>query len=303
MSDPLIEIVSLLKPTATLSKLVRTYGRWRVKGGDDGRAFYAAITRGEVLLSLENHTAIFLREGDFVLIPSMYQFQTTSPVQPEPEVISTRVQVSPGVYHIGHPDEPFSSEMLIGHCAFTSLDTTLLLSLLPSVVHVTNEDRLIRLMALIHEETLSEKIGRELILERLLDVLLLEAMRVTTAHSPSPGLLRGLADERLCRALRIFHANIQQEWTVQQLARSAAMSRAVFFERFKREIGMTPSDYMTSWRMALAKQQLLQGAVVSEIAEQIGYGSASAFTAAFKRHVGIPPGKFRNHTSNTGRAN
>lgn len=81
--------------------------------------------------------------------------------------------------------------------------------------------------------------------------------------------------------------------TVAQLAKEAALSRSAFFERFSRAVGLAPMAYLLNWRMALAKNMLQRGEVrIAEIAERVGYGSASAFSVAFTRHVGLPPARY-----------
>ena len=84
-----------------------------------------------------------------------------------------------------------------------------------------------------------------------------------------------------------------ERWLRESLAREAALSRSTFFERFNRSIGMTPMAYLLAWRMALAKDLLRRGAgSVAEVAERVGYSSASAFSVAFSRHVGRSPTRF-----------
>jgi AraC-like DNA-binding protein len=149
------------------------------------------------------------------------------------------------------------------------------------------------LVALVGEEAGRDLIGRDMILERLVEILLIEALRAVPSEQAQPGLLRGLADPRIAIALRSMHGQVERAWTIPQLAREAGMSRSAFFDRFVRMVGSRPMEYLLSWRMAVAKS-LLQGGGVSldEVAQRIGYGSASTFSTAFSRHVGVAPGRF-----------
>lgn len=123
--------------------------------------------------------------------------------------------------------------------------------------------------------------------------MLVEALRSIQGESATPGLLRGLGDPRLAAAIRLIHADPARAWTVAQLAREAALSRSVFFERFSRAVGVPPMEYLLVWRMALAKDLLRQrDADLASIAERVGYGSASTFSTAFSRHVGQSPSRF-----------
>jgi transcriptional regulator GlxA family with amidase domain len=131
------------------------------------------------------------------------------------------------------------------------------------------------------------------VLSRLLEVLLIEALRSIAGTNASPGLVRGLTDGRLAAALRGMHEHPTRAWTVAELAREAALSRSTFFERFSRAVGVAPMEYLLNWRMALAKDLLRRNAGrVAEVAERVGYSSASTFSVAFTRHVGQPPAQY-----------
>jgi transcriptional regulator GlxA family with amidase domain len=180
--------------------------------------------------------------------------------------------------------------MLIGYCTFGSPDATLLISLLPRLVHVRGQQRLGTLVQLVGDESRERRPAREVILARLLEVLLIEALRSTAEPGASPGLLRGLADEHLAAAIRLMHESPTKAWTVAQLAKQAALSRSTFFQRFSRAVGVAPMEYLLGWRMALAKDLLRRKEVtVADVAEKVGYSSASTFSVAFTRHVGLPP--------------
>ncbi len=168
------------------------------------------------------------------------------------------------------------------------------MSLLPDIVVVRDEPRLATLVELVREESREQRPARDVILSRLLEVLLIEALRSTASPAASPGLVRGLADKRLAAAIRRMHETPTRAWTVSELAKDAALSRSTFFERFNREVGLAPMEYLLSWRMALAKNLLRKkDGNVAEIAERVGYSSASTFSVAFTRFVGMPPTHYR----------
>jgi AraC-like DNA-binding protein len=189
----------------------------------------------------------------------------------------------------GRPDV----RLLGGWFVFGSPDTRLLVSLLPSLVHVRAVERLSTLVRLVGDEASDSRPGRDLVLTRLIEVLLIEALRATPGEEAPPGLLRGLADERLAPAIRRMHHQVARSWTVAALARISALSRSAFFERFTRSVGVPPMEYLLAWRMAVAKDMLRrQDVSVGDVAERVGYGSASTFSTAFSRHVGQPPGRY-----------
>ena len=160
-----------------------------------------------------------------------------------------------------------------------------------------------QLVRLLGEEAERDEIGREIILERLVEILLVEALRAASAADARPGLLRGIADPRIASALRQMHGEVERAWTVPELARQAGMSRSAFFDRFLQLVGVRPMEYLMSWRMALAKKLLRGGGMaLDEVARRIGYGSASTFSTAFSRHTGVPPGRFMRSSQANGAA-
>ena len=294
MIDPLAEVVALLQPGARFSKQVVGAGQWRVRRTEVGQPFYCVIVEGSCHLAVDGHDAITLRQGDFVLIPSVYGFAMSSIEPVTPVDFETSPVVLPnGEFRLGLQDGPTDVRLLLGHCVFGSPDAALLVSLLPQLVHVRGERRLATLVQLLGEESCEARPARDEILARLLEVLLIEALRSATGTAASPGLVRGLADVRLAAALRQMHAHPGQAWTVAELAKEAALSRSAFFERFSRAVGVAPMAYLLAWRMALAKDLLRQKkGGVAQVAECVGYSSASTFSVAFTRHVGLPPSRY-----------
>jgi len=291
--DPLSEVVSLLQPCTPFSKVVSGAGRWRVRRSEAGQPFYCVILEGACRLAVEGRESIDLQEGDFVLIPSSPGFAMSS-LEPPPEDVETApVAQLQGGFRLGVQGGPHEVLVLVGHCLFGSPDAALLVSLLPQLIHVRGEKRLTTLVQLVSEESRERRPAREVILERLLEVMLIEALRSTAGPTTSPGLLRGLADERLAVAIRQMHESPTQAWTIAQLAKEAALSRSAFFERFNRALGTAPMAYLLTWRMALAKNLLRRKeGGLAEIAQRVGYSSASAFSVAFTRHVGLPPTRY-----------
>lgn len=294
MVDPLSEIVALLQPSASFSKVVGGAGRWRIRREASGQPFYCMILEGACRLAVDGYEPMVLETDDFILIPTGYGRSMSSLETPASEdTVNAPVQLSPGEFRLGTQSGPPDVRFLIGHCAFASPDAALLVSLLPRLVHVRGEKRLTTLVQLVRDESRASRPAREVVLARLLEVLLIEALRSTAGTAASQGLLRGLADDRLAAAIRCMHENPKQPWTVVQLAKQAALSRSAFFERFSRAVGMPPMEYLLAWRMAMAKNMLLRKeGNVAEVAERVGYSSASAFSVAFTRFVGIAPTRY-----------
>jgi len=298
MNDPLSEVIALLQPRAVFSRRISGAGRWGVRYSEFGHPSFCTVLEGRCRLAVDGQPALTLETGDFILLPAtpgftMSGFEPVTPVPFDPKVTSAQ---SGDVRHGrrgGRPDV----RLLGGWFVFDSPDAALLVSLLPRLVHVRGVERLSVLVRLVGEESCGRSAGRDLVLSRLVDVLLVEALRSTPGEDAPPGLLRGLVDTHLASAMRQMHAQLARSWTVAQLAKTAALSRSAFFERFTRKVGLPPMEYLLAWRMAVAKDLLRRHNFgLAQVAERVGYGSASTFSTAFSRHVGQPPSRYvREH--------
>lgn len=285
--------MSLLKPTPSIAKLVTAGGRWFVERTELGSPFYCVLLEGRCRLTIEGRSPTILLAGDFVLVPEIHAFTMSSMDPPPHGTLPQRLEISPGAFRLGNPDGPIDVTAMVGHCAFSAPDKSMLVSLLPDVIHIHGEDRLTDLARMIHDETANHRAARNMVLTRLLEVLLIEALRSAGGNTAAPGLLRGLSNHHLASALRRIHLDPSSSISVGGLAREAAMSRSIFFDRFRSEVGVAPMEYVANWRMAVAKELLLGRQIsIAEIAGRVGYASTSAFSVAFNRHVGVTPGAF-----------
>ncbi len=139
--------------------------------------------------------------------------------------------------------------------------------------------------------------GQQTVLDRLLDVLVVLGLRTGLERSANaPAWFRAATDERLSRALQAIHESAARPWTVEELARVALMSRASFARVFQQTLRQTPMQYLSDWRMTLARDLLLSERLsLTQIAERVGYSSQYAFATACRRHHGEPPGRWRQH--------
>ena len=299
MKDPLSEVITLLQPRAVFSKPISGAGRWAVRYAEFGQPSFSAVLAGRCRLAVDGHPPLELEAGDFVLLPATPGF-TMSGCSTQDLDPATTVRIDPRrtpaptgeVRHGtrgGRPDV----RLLGGYFVFDAPDARLLVSLLPAVMHVRGVARLSVLVRLVADEAGRRSAGRELVLTRLVELLLIEALRSTAGEHSPPGLLRGLADPRVAPALRQIHGQFARPWTVAGLAKTAGLSRSAFFERFTRALGLPPMEYLQAWRMAVAMDLLRRRDLgLAEVAERVGYASASTFSTAFSRHVGQPPGRF-----------
>jgi transcriptional regulator GlxA family with amidase domain len=103
------------------------------------------------------------------------------------------------------------------------------------------------------------------------------------------GILLGLADERLGKAIEEMHKHPEASWSLERLAQSAGMSRARFAAHFRKVVGITPFDYLTNWRLGIAQTMLRKGNSLKLIATAVGYTNATALTRVFTQRLGMSP--------------
>ncbi len=146
------------------------------------------------------------------------------------------------------------------------------------------------LLELLYDEAFTTHCGRQAALDRLCELLLIRLLRYCLERGLTRGgTLAGLADARLARALQAMHDDPARAWELVDMAALAGMSRARFALHFRAVTGQTPSDYLAAWRIASAQALLRAGRPLGRVANEVGYGSASALTRAFVRKVGQPP--------------
>src|SRR5262249_54270531 len=176
-----------------------------------------------------------------------------------------------------------------------------LLAQLPPFLHIRGEveglagwlEPMLRFLA---SETRQDHPGGEMVVNRIVDIIFVQALRIWIDSQPgvSSGWLRALRDSQIGAALERIHEAPAHDWTVAALAAEVAMSRSAFSARFAGLVGEPPLAYLTRWRMHLAGARLREGnCTVAQIAEQLGYQSDVAFSRAFRRQFGAPPGTYR----------
>lgn len=174
--------------------------------------------------------------------------------------------------------------------------------MLPPLVVVRGSDTDQRLIALLHDEIAGSDPGQGAVLDRLLDLVLVSAVRTWLAQSDGdvPAWYLGRRDPVVARALDLVHSDPARPWTVGALATEAGVSRATLARRFTEFVGEPPMSYLTTLRLALAADRLAEpGSTLAGVARSVGYGTAFALSAAFKRVRGVTPRDHRRGWSGT----
>jgi AraC-like DNA-binding protein len=189
------------------------------------------------------------------------------------------------------------TRLTCGVLSFDHVAGQKLVSQLPQLIHMHSSDgglpgQLQALVQLMADEARALGAGGETVVAHLADIIVIHAIRYWVEHAPeaSKGWLGALKDPKIGKALSVIHANPESTWTVDRLAEQAGMSRSGFSARFSEVIGTSVKQYVTEWRMSLARMKIMQSPVtLADLAEELGYQSAAAFSRAYKRVMGEPP--------------
>jgi AraC-like DNA-binding protein len=186
--------------------------------------------------------------------------------------------------------------MLVGTYQLDGDVSQRLLNVLPPFVVLTAGEWDCPLIPVLATEITKDDPGQGVVLDRLLDLLLIAALRTWFARpeAGAPGWYTAQSDPIVGQAIRALHHNPAHPWTVADLAKEAGVSRAALARRFTELVGEPPMAFLTNWRLALAADLLREpSATVGAVARQVGYGSSFALSTAFKRVRGVSPQHFR----------
>ena len=310
--DPLSDILTNLDLRGILYFAAEFNPPWgaRVPAFENVVRFHLVI-RGQAFVGLEGSgERIALSPGDFALIPFGAAHELADSANGKTfaldRVLEDAGYDGSGRLVFGVTDRALQSRLLCGHFTFDHRSPArLFLNALPPVILVRQQETALAAwldstVQMLADEEAAPKPGRDAILRRVAELLFVQAMRhhLNEAKLPS-GILRGLADPQIARALAAIHSEPQADWGLETLASLAGLSRTVFAERFRTAVGETPAAYVTAWRLEKARSLLLDGNhTVDDVASSVGYASTPAFTRAFSSRFGEPPGAIRRAARN-----
>ena len=286
---------------AAFSRTV-AYGDWGLRfPGDAGLAVHA-IVDGEVhLWTSSPGEAVQLLPGDIVLVreDTVHCVARVAGGRcvPLESVMGPGTGVSRRIC-VGDPAHGVTASFFCGAYKFEGELFAGLLRALPDLLQLRPAcgSSLRATLDLLAGEMLRDEPGQQTLLDRLLDVALVQILREYFAAQPSaaPAWFRASADARIGAVLELLHADPAHAWTVAELADVAHLSRSAFARRFTEMLGVAPVTYLNDWRMALARERLRDtDARLAAIGQSLGYASEFSFAAAFKRHHGVSPGRWR----------
>jgi AraC-like DNA-binding protein len=263
------------------------------------------VIRGSCFLGVDKEPLVSLVGGDFVFLPApkVYSLRSNpkTPLRPIEQIISSEEFHRSRLISFNGGEGPITS-VVAGCFTFASPESELLVKHLPSIIHLqaSRNDAMPwfqSTLQFIAAETVQNLPGGTAIVDRLAEVLFVQAMRtrMDSYSSRNPSWLRALTDPQIGEALRHMHAEPAKPWTVIELARSVSMSRSSFAERFRELVGETPLDHLTQWRMVRAANMIRANhpMKLAAISSAVGYESESSFGKAFRRVMGMTPGRYR----------
>ncbi|MFC9825668.1 AraC family transcriptional regulator [Streptomyces erythrochromogenes] len=287
---------------------------WAMRIEDRAPLSVATMVRGSAWMLPDGGEPVLIAPGDVAVVrgPDAYTVAdapdtpvtvTVGPDQrcstPEGEDVTESMALGVRTWGAAH-QHAGSAVMLSGTYQAPNEIGRRLLGALPNVLVRPARAADATLIDLLASEISSEEPGQEVVLDRLLDLLLIGVLRAwpSAADSSAPAWFRAQGDPVVGPALRLLHESPAHGWTVEELAVRVGVSRASLARRFREVMGEPPVGYLTGWRLALAADMLREpDATVERVARRVGYGSAFALSAAFKRVRGMSPQAFRAGTA------
>lgn len=302
--DPLSDILSVLTVERAAQVRFESRGAYAMRFSGVDHVKFGAVVEGHGRLYLESLSQwIDLAPGDFYLLTDGKPYRTGDPDKVreiDGDAFFAANRDPEGVVRFGDgiPDKI----VIGGSVLFDPEGAAWLRSALPPLIHIKGAAptaaALQTTLGLLAGEVGHAAPGQSIIIDRLTDVLIVQALRAHFAGPDAAGAswLAGLADRRIGKALRSFHANVDSVWTVERLAQEAGMSRSSFAAHFRDQVGMSPIDYVARWRLHRVRRAMIATDLpFGVIATRNGYASRASCSQSFKKLFGYSPQQIRAH--------
>ncbi|MFD5078704.1 AraC family transcriptional regulator [Streptomyces sp. NPDC058371] len=285
---------------------------WCVRVEDRAPLTIMLVVRGEARIMPDGGEPLALRAGDLAIArgPGPYSCGDAPGTAPQAVILPGGECTYPDGQSLkGHWDLGVrswgdrldgSTVLLIGTYMMQGEVSGRLLDALPPLLSLTSDDWECSLLPIVAEEIVRDEPGQEVVLDRLLDLLVIAALRAwfSRPDAEAPAWYQALADPVVGRVLRLVQDDPAHPWSVATLAAKAGVSRAALARRFSELVGEPPMTYLTGWRLALAADRLRDTEeTIGAIARQVGYGSSFALSSAFKRVYGVSPQEHRTRAA------
>jgi AraC-like DNA-binding protein len=264
---------------------------------DEFARIHIALSGDFFVRTGSDKTAVEVKESDIVVLPNNSMHWIAD--RPGRRLVTSHAVAKP--CNLSVPLSKYSDkthELLCARIRFDEQVTHPLMDTLPNIIHIpgVNPDSSIwRLVALINDEIDHSESLSTSVVDRLTEVLFLQILREFIARSETPeGFVAALQDPRLSRALYLIHQRMEEDWTLEKLAREVCMSRATFVRHFNDAVGVAPIKYLTRWRLLKAHDLIKHSNnSLEHIAEKVGFASAQTLTKSFRHYLGYTPSSIR----------
>ncbi|GAB2747216.1 AraC family transcriptional regulator [Amycolatopsis magusensis] len=299
--DLLADVLAVGGVRGTAGARIEAGGTWGLAWHVIGAAAFYAVTSGTAWLSLPERDPRQLMPGDVVLLPSGTPHALTgAPGTPAATCPRCDEAMANGsALRVGAGE--VRTHILGATYEYDPTVTTQVMAALPQVLHIRADhggtclDDTVRLLS---RELAYPQVATTFVLNRLVDILLVQLLRVWLARRPDEvrgTWLSGITDPVVGVALAKLHQEPARTWTTESLAAELTISRSTLTRRFRAVTGSAPADYLTRWRMDLAAIRLRDtDDTLDSIARSVGYTSVYAFSRAFRRSRSQAPGQFRS---------
>jgi AraC-like DNA-binding protein len=268
--------------------------------------WFHVVTAGSCVLVDSRGNEHQMRQGDLLVLPhgAGHHAADELGLEPAPVMALPHEYLSPSYAVLRHGGGGVPVDLICGAVRLAHPAARHLVDVLPEVIHVESStgaralEWLPSVLGMIAAETAQARPSGEAVVTRLCDILVISAIRTWLDTDPAArtGWLGALQDPQIGTAVVLIHRNPEHDWTVAGLAATVAMSRSAFSARFSEQVGEGPMQYVTRWRMHVATDLLGEEKLtVAVVAERLGYASEAAFSRAYKRATGTPPGAVRRH--------
>jgi len=296
-TDPLSDVLSLLKLRSYVSGGFDAGGDWAISfGPNDGIKFHAVAT-GSAWVVVEGEEPVQVREGDCFLLARGKPFRIANSLSATPVDVSRVLPSSPGGRILTY--QGGGSYLSVGgYFTLSENQADLLLDVLPPLIHIRDDPGSATIrwcVERMRQEVSEAQPGEFIVAQQLAVIVLVEALRrhLSAGAPGGSGWLFALGDKRLRVAISAMHGSPGERWTLQTLAQEAGMSRTAFALHFKRVVGLSAMDYLARWRMMQAAERLTKSRQsLSGIALALGYESEKSFSTAFKRVMNCTPRQY-----------
>lgn len=286
--DAFSQILHLLKLDVSVYYNAKACGNWRMTEHSLGATAFHVVMTGSTVLDVPGHFNGMLNTGDLVIFPREL-----------PHTMVSAIPLKGEVRHLDYREaqDVDGTGLLCGVAQFRHQASRSLLDALPPVFVIRYQPAnywLKSLLEIFLAENLQAGPASKVIFDRLAELLFIYALRQYLIDRPQEvGMLAIYGHPRLAPAIAAVHQRPGHEWTLDAMAKEAALSRTTFAETFKALSGWTPGQYLTWWRMQLAWSLLTSGESTAEVADKVGYKSEAAFSRAFQKMFRIAAGKVR----------